>query len=162
MEREKLKEILELHKMWLNNESDGVKANLSGANLRNTYLSGADLSNIKINEFTIAFLQSCPEEGNFTAYKKASGKIVVLEIPADAKRSSATTLKCRCDKAKVLRIEELDGTLSDTKEIASDNDKKFIYKVGEIVSVEDFDDNRWNECSHGIHFFINKELARQY
>jgi hypothetical protein len=43
MEKEQLKEILELHKKWLNGEPDGVRADLSGANLSENYLLGADL-----------------------------------------------------------------------------------------------------------------------
>lgn len=39
-----MKEILELHIKWLNSEKDGVRANLSGANLRYANLSGANLS----------------------------------------------------------------------------------------------------------------------
>ena len=40
---EELKEILELHKKWLDNKEDGVRANLSYANLRSANLSSADL-----------------------------------------------------------------------------------------------------------------------
>ena len=38
-----LNEILKKHKMWLNNEENGERANLSGANLRGANLSGANL-----------------------------------------------------------------------------------------------------------------------
>jgi hypothetical protein len=38
-----IKEILELHKKWLNNEKDGVRADLSDADLRWADLSDADL-----------------------------------------------------------------------------------------------------------------------
>ena len=34
--------------------------------------------------------------------------------------------------------------------------------VGKIVKVDDFDDNRFNECSTGIHFFIAREMAVKY
>ena len=47
MDSEKLKEILENHKHWLNEDCDGwqdMRANLSGADLRGAYLRGADLS----------------------------------------------------------------------------------------------------------------------
>lgn len=27
---------------------------------------------------------------------------------------------------------------------------------------DSFDEDRWNECSHGIHFFINKQEAIDY
>ena len=43
MTSEELKEKIRLHKMWLNNESGGKKANLSGADLSGADLSGADL-----------------------------------------------------------------------------------------------------------------------
>ena len=36
------------------------------------------------------------------------------------------------------------------------------YKVGEIVYPDSFDEDRWNECSHGIHFFVNKQDAINY
>ena len=38
-----LKQILELHKKWLNDEDGGKRANLRGANLSGSYLRGADL-----------------------------------------------------------------------------------------------------------------------
>ena len=40
---EKLKEIIEKHKKWLDNEKDGEKANLQDANLQDANLRGADL-----------------------------------------------------------------------------------------------------------------------
>ena len=134
-------------------------ADLSGAYLRGAYLRGADLSGAK----NVPFIPySCPDFGMFIGYKKARGYIVELEIPEDAKRLSATTRKCRCDKAKVLRILNVDRTVAEVTEVRSDRDIDFIYKVGEIVSVDDFDDDRWNECSTGIHFFINFQEAVNY
>ncbi len=131
-------------------------AYLSGANLSGAYLRSANLSGAKISSLTCGITLNCPEEGAFIAFKKCKGKIVKLLITEDASRLSATTYKCRANKAKVLEIE---GGLS---EIRSDYDSNFIYKVGEIVEVHDFDENRWNECSSGIHFFMSKEMAKQY
>ena len=156
MDADKLKEILESHGKWLNNDG-GIRAYLCGADL-----CGADLRGAYLDERTVGLDISCPEEGAFIGYKKAAGKIVVLEIAADSRRSSATTRKCRCSKAKVLRIEEINGSVSDVNSVPSNRDRNFIYEVGETVEVKDFDDNRWNECSTGIHFFINKEAARRY
>ena len=31
-----------------------------------------------------------------------------------------------------------------------------------IVEVEGYDENRWNECSAGIHFFITRDEAVMY
>lgn len=90
--------------------------------------------------------------------------LIKLLIPEDAKRSSATTGKCRCDKAKVLGIYYLDGTevtAIDTVFTAV-NMIDTAYRVGEMVYPDSFDDDRWNECSHGIHFFVDKEAAIAY
>ena len=136
-------------------------ADLYGANLRGADLRGAELSNVKADSTTAMFFPQCPD-GEFVGYKKAGGKIVKLLIPEDAKRSSATTLKCRCSKAKVLEIQELDGSPSEVKEVRSNYDKDFVYRIGETVSVKNFDDDRWNECSTGIHFFISRDAAVSY
>ena len=136
-------------------------ADLTGADLRYADLRGADLIGIKTNIYTIGYSLACPEKGSFIAYKKANGCIIKLLILEDSKRSSATTVKCRCDKAKVLDIENIKTGLK-VMEVRSNYDSKFIYRVGEIVSVDNFDDDRWNECSTGIHFFMNKENALNY
>lgn len=136
-------------------------ANLSNANLSNADLSSANLKDIKTNIHTIGYNLACPEEGSFIGYKKASGCLIELLILEDAKRSSATTAKCRCDKAKVLEIRDI-KTGKKVNKVNSDYNVNFIYEVGEIIHVDDFDNNRWNECSTGIHFFVNKENAINY
>ena len=136
-------------------------ASLYNANLYSSNLNNANLNNVKTNMYTIGYNLACSEEGSFIGYKKAGKYIVKLLIMEDSKRNSATTLKCRCDKAKVLDIEEI-GTGEKVESTPSDYDINFIYKVGEIVKVDDFDENRWNECSSGIHFFMNKENAIKY
>ena len=137
-------------------------ANLLNANLHGAELNGAILDNVKCNYHTNFFALQCPEEGSFIGYKKVRGHIVKLEILADAKRSSATTRKCRCSAARVLSITTLDGRDDGTQFISSGRDSNFIYRVGEIVRVDDFDENRWNECSTGIHFFITRDEAVEY
>ena len=85
-----------------------------------------------------------------------------LLVPDDAKRSSATTRKCRCSKAKVVSITSMDGSAVDCEGVSSDRDVAFVYRVGETVEVPDFDEDRWNECSTGIHFFITRDEAVRY
>ena len=144
------------------------RANLSWANLSGADLYGADLSGAKNvntvnwNELTAFLPLVCPEEGSFIGWKKAHGLIVKLRITEDAKRSSATSRKCRCSKADVLEIQCLDGSLLDVESVPSDKDSSFLYTVGETVEVPDFDDDRWNECSTGIHFFITRQEAVTY
>lgn len=104
----------------------------------------------------------CPTEGSFIGWKKASGHIVKLRIPEDARRSSATGHKCRCDKAYVMEIQNMDGTKATEDTVRSDYDQNFVYTVGATVEVPDFDDNRWSECAPGIHFFIDRRAAVEY
>lgn len=163
--KDELVEILKKHEMWINGLVGGIRANLHRANLSganfyeaNLYranLYKADLREAKNLNFPIA----CPEKGTFTAFKKSKKYIIELEIPSDALRSSSTTRKCRCSKAKVVSITNLDGTSSDIKSVASNYDSEFIYNLGETVEVPNFDTNRWNECAPGIHFFITRQEA---
>lgn len=105
---------------------------------------------------------ACPSDGAFIGWKKVNGKLVQLEIPADAKRSSATTMKCRCSKAMVISITNIDGSNEVDEVLNTLQVSKCLYKVGQLVIPDSFDEDRWNECSHGIHFFINKEDAINY
>ena len=188
MNVEKLKEVLDKHRKWIYGEEGGCCANLRGAdlfdadlcdaNLRGADLRGADLrganlcdadlrgaknvNDVDWNHRTAFFSICCPESGSFIGWKKCGNYIVKLRIAEDAMRSSATTRKCRCSKAEVIAIENIDGTPSDETEVASSHDKLFMYRIGETVEVKDFDTDRWNECSKGIHFFITRGEAVKY
>ena len=187
--KNELDTILRKHKLWLMNDPEGEmanlswidlseanlsEANLSGANLYRANLSWANLYRADLSEANlyranlsgaknINYPIACPEKGSFIAFKKASGGFIVkLEIPEDAKRCSATTRKCRCSKAMVVSITNPDGTETEVTSVASKRDAGFVYKVGEVVEVPNFDENRWNECSSGIHFFITRQEAVDY
>ena len=143
--------------------ADLSDANLSGANLTHADLSGANLSDANLR-YPIA----CPEDGAFIGYKKVKNiagqyYIVKLQIPAKAKRCSATSRKCRCSYAKVLSITHLDGTKTGLESVTNKFfGKKCVYTIGEYVYPDSFDEDRWNECSHGIHFFITRQEAVDY
>ena len=141
--------------------ADLEEANLEGANLFRANLERANLENVIYNHTTLFYALQCPEEGSFIGYKKAGECIVKLEILESSKRSSATTRKCRCDKALVISIKDME-TGEMMKEVPSDRDESFIYKVGEVVSVDDFNEDRWVECTTGIHFFMTKHEAESY
>lgn len=118
---------------------------------------------------------TCPDEGAFIGWKKCRVNararlgdekillpvIVQLEIPADARRSSAAGRKCRCDKAIVKSITSVDGQHNIEKAYSLRNED-FVYEVGKTITVEDFDENRFRECSTGIHFFMNRQEAVEY
>ena len=139
-------------------------ANLHCANLGGADLGGADLSGVDLNDAEeVPYIPMvCPEEEDFIGWKRAGDKIVKLHIPQDALRSSATTRKCRCNKAEVIEIYNTDGTIADERIVSSNYDSSFTYEVGKTVEVQDFDTNRWNECTRGIHFFINRREAINY
>ena len=177
-----LKKILKLHKKWLICDADGERAdlhdadlfwanlshaNLSGANLSGANLSHANLSGANLRGAIIAWGLACPETGSFEAWKKVVDKnntefLVKLLIPADAKRSSATTNKCRCEFADVLEITNIETNQAVQLVENMSYFPTITYRVGERVCPDSYDDNRWNECSHGIHFFVDKESAIHY
>ena len=139
--------------------ADLCGANLYGAVLRGANLYGAVLRGAK----DIPFVPTYLPEGEFIGWKKLpNGIMVKLKILEDSKRSRANGDKCRCNKALVLEFQNIDGTPSDEKEYVNHNYAECTYKVGEIVYSDSWDDNRWNECSHGIHFFIDRQSAVNY
>ena len=140
----------------------------------------------------------CPEKGSFIAYKKVMtyikgtrkgcvisadidiNLIATLEIPEDARRLTSEKCipinqnkkhlshKCRSDKAKVLRIESIDGkkiyddAVSIYNQLVDDDDvwdDSCVYKTGEVTYADNFDPDPNNSCSHGIHFFMRREDA---
>ena len=159
-------------------------ANLRGANLIDVDLRGAILMDANLSEAKLPdpeIMNSicplvCPEEGAFIGWKKAdvmlSGEdgfpiiipvIVELQIIAHALRSSATSRKCRCDRALVLDIQSLGGESLPTGTVAySHYDPTFTYEAGQKLYIANFDDDRWKECSAGIHFFITRQEAVDY
>ena len=142
-------------------EADLRNADLCEADLRNADLREASIDQMMWNIYTVFYPLQCPESGSYIGYKKASGLVVELEIPADARRSSATSRKCRASKAKVLSITDINGNPAGGQ-VKSNYDPNFVYAIGETVEVTDFDDNRWNECSTGIHHFITRAEAVIY
>ncbi len=157
--------------------ADLSNANLSNANLSNANLRGADLSNANLSNANLRgadlrgaknvpyFPMICPDEGGFYGYKKVRVNntkcIAKLYIPAKAKRSSATTRKCRCEYAKVISITSLDRKQMFSEATSSYN-FNLKYIVGKMVYPDKFDENRWNECSNGIHFFMQRQEAVDY
>ena len=156
---------------------------IMGVSIWRIYIYNVEFKYISISECSDAAIttynsnikdiipQLCPEEGSFIGYKDVEitvehgygSAIAVLEISADADRLTGINGKCRCSKAKVVRIETLDGEiLSDTIGTSPTSDTKIKYIPGEMVYPDSFDDNILVECSHGIHFFMSKKEAIAY
>ena len=141
---------------------DMTGCNISGANLYAAVLEFAKLDNIIYDENTKWFKFACPEKGAFLAYKKCfNDRLVQLLVPADAKRTSATMPSCRCNKAKVLTIKSFDYK-EEYHEAWSLVNENFVYRKGQWVEVNDFNEDRWQDSTTGIHFWMTREEAKAY
>ena len=139
-----------------------IGADLRGANLRDADLYGADLHDADLRGANLIGAKNIPAlaaaqtsicaEGTLRVYKKTQQGIVILEIPADAKRSNATGRKCRAEYAIVLETQ--DGI-----PCQSLHDPKFVYEVGATVRPDTWCEDRWQECAGGIHFYLTREEA---
>ena len=144
-------------------------ANLSGANLCGADLSGANLSGANLSEADLmgakdiprlvaAQLMVCPDYGACDGWKKCRGGVIVrLRIPADARRSSATTRKCRAEFVDVLEV-----IGADVGQSMTDFGPTTYYRAGERVTCHEWCEDRWQECAGGIHFFVTREEAESY
>lgn len=134
-------------------------------NMENTYLMCSNFNDAMVCP---SIKMKCPETGSFIGYKictsiEGSRALVKLEIPEDAKRLSGTSKKCRCDKAKVVDITII--STGDKINMAKNEFypmRQLNYVIGEYVYADSFDENRWNCCTHGIHFFMDKDDAIMY
>lgn len=142
--------------------ADMRECDICGANLFSAVLEKADLKGCVSDENTRFFRLYCPEKGPFIGYKKCcNDRIVELLIPADAKRTSATRNSCRCSKAKVMVIKSIDNS-EYFDEAWSLVKEGFVYRKGGWVEVLDFDEDRWNDSTTGIHFWMTREEAIKY
>ena len=165
MNKDELKKVLEKHKKWLSCDDSGERANLREADLREADLSWADLSRAdlcgakNIPDYVVGVALIATQDIK-TGWKKLQGGLICkIQIPAKAKRSNSTGRKCRCEYAKVVEIWDGDKPM---KEGVSQWDNNFEYKVGKTVYCDEWEDNRWQECGGGIHFFLTRVEAEDW
>lgn len=129
---------------------------LSRANLSGASLSWADLRGAKnIPDFVTTSTTITPE-GQFDAWKSCRGNVLVkIRIPAEARRSNSTTRQCRAEFVDVLEV--IGGEVG-----ISHHDGKTEYRVGQRVTCDKWNKDRWVECGGGIHFFITRHEAEQW
>ena len=131
-------------------DADLRDADLRGAELRGANLIGASLSGAKLPAFQI------PQEGSLIVWKTCGGTLVRLRIPPGAQRTASLVgRKCRAEYAEVLSIVGADVA-------CSSHDKSVVYRPGETVHPDSYDDDPRVECTHGIHFFMTREEAEEY
>jgi hypothetical protein len=173
MTKEEIAIVLDKHVKWLRTEEGGkradlTRANLTRANLTRANLNGANLDGASYLETTkrdentrFGFRQMLPF-GTLIMFKKVGGRVLTLRVPeAAARTSSYVGRKCRVSFAIVERAETIDGKpvpKTDT-EWRSTYDSNFVYRLGEVVAPDEWDDDPLLECTHGIHCFITREEA---
>jgi len=139
-------------------------ADLRGADLQCADLRGAYLQDIKIDDINKLkqFYWIIPEEGSFIAWKKLSDNCIAkIEIPAEAKRTCnlMNPRKCRAEFCKVLEIRDQDGNDRKSAFNCTYSETKLRYGVGKLIYPDSYDDSIYQDCSHGIHFFITRQEA---
>jgi hypothetical protein len=131
-------------------------ADLYGADLRSADLYGADLYGAKNADLVKAQTSIVPEQGAFEGWKKCRGDVLVrVLIPAKAKRSNATGRKCRAEFVKVLEV-------VGKEKAVSIHDGKTEYVKGKTVKAHAWNEDRFEECAAGIHFFLTRIEAVNY
>ena len=181
MTKAELEIVLELHAKYVRREVGGKRANLIGANLRSANLIGADLSGANLSgadlsdanlsgadlsdadlsgaldaAYVLAQSSILPETGPIWGWKKCKNNVLVkLVVGNTAKRSHSTGRKCRAEHVKVLEVIGAEVGVSI-------HDGVTQYKVGQIVRCNTWNDDRWEECGGGIHFFLTRIEAERY
>ena len=111
--------------------------------------------------------------GNYLVYLQKLPDITITnenrESLKDVSKEQKLHAKYRANKLLVLKIEHLwkeekekDEILITIDEIKNtiSPEKRLTYKVGEIIEELEFDENLEKICSHGIHYYLDKDTAR--
>lgn len=128
-----------------------IGANLLRADLLGARLNGARLSGSRLPDFQIA------QDVELIGWKKGQGgAIIELRIPPQSRRTgSLVSSKCRCEYAEV--ISTSNGSIA-----ISMYDPELIYRAGEVVRPDSYNDDPRLDCTNGIHFFLTREEAEAY
>jgi hypothetical protein len=146
------------------------KTNLEGANLDRTNLSGAVLQDMSLQNCRITFrtigIHPAPQ-GTLIAWKKCYTMddkynipvpiVIQLQIPHNVPRSCGTTRKFRSQSVVVMDIPSPSHTA-----YTKYHNIVTWYQEGQSVEADMWDTNQWEECSHGIHWFLTQEEAMSW
>lgn len=145
------------------------KADFTGANLYETDLRRAKLR----GAVGIGYIpQKIPSHGAFIAWKLVTldiearlhekPAIVKLRIPEDARRLEIINGECKASKVEVLEIQTTEGEPLPDAVAYSIKDGRTEYKAGTVIEVPDYVDDRFNEHSPGIFFYLERDQAVHY
>jgi hypothetical protein len=113
-------------------------------------LMGANLMGAKLPHYQLP-------EGRLVVWGRKAGYLVKLQIPENAKRTASLVgRKCRAEYAEVVEV------IGATAAIVPNINGTIIYRPGELVYPDSYNDDPRIECTHGIHFFATKAEAEEY
>lgn len=101
---------------------------------------------------------------NIKGYKSAKNYIIELNILSPNNNLFREVIdkqyaKYRCDKAFVVRIYNKFTKIEEIDTIASDYDDNFIYKKGQYMFINNYNQDINTVCTNGIHFYLSEEAA---
>jgi hypothetical protein len=142
--------------------ADLIGANLCGANLLFANLQTANLDRANIVAANLPHFQI--PDGNLTVWGKKSGSLVRLLVPATARRTAClVSRKCRAEYVVTQWIEGgLDAVQHVSSSVLIEGTITTTYSVGEETYPDMYDDDPRVDCSHGIHFFLTEQEAREW
>lgn len=138
----------------------------------NMYIYGCDFMNAEIFNNTLEIEKldyQCPgianvaPDGAFIAYKlsraSVSGTALLIKIliPDYAERVSCTDNSLKVSACEVISI--TDSTGNNVDQATSFWNPKFVYTVGETVEAGNYDSNRWEKYTGGIHCWLSADSA---
>jgi hypothetical protein len=142
--------------------ADLTGANLGGANLFFANLQTARLDRANIVAADLPHFQI--PDGDLTVWGKKNGNLVRLLVPAAARRTAClVSRKCR---AEYVVTQWIEGGLNSVEHVSPsvliEGTITTIYTVGEETYPDMYDDDTRVDCSHGIHFFLTEQEAREW
>ena len=169
MDKEKLQSILDNHKNWLGNDSDGKRADLTGAKLTGADLSGANLSEANLTEANLteaylsgAYLTRANLSGAYLSEANLTGAHLTKANLTGADLTGAKLTRAYLSEANLSRVEGLIKIIGVErgnyywKAISDDlTNNGYQYKIGinELKTGEIFNADERILCSYpGFHF----------
>ena len=191
--REVLDKIIEQHRHWWNEDCEGwegMKANLSCADLSGAYLSCADLSgadlsganlscanlsgaNLSCANLSGAYLSGAYLSGAYLsgANRLRLGRILTEPLTGYKKTREGVVITAEipagaivfCINGKKCRTNRAKITdMAGHDLLHSSYDNSFEYRLGQEIEIKDFNLMYNVECASGFHFFEYKKDAENY
>lgn len=127
------------------------------SSFQNTVLDHVNLENSSVEN---ALFDGCSLHGaNFTNANLKTASFRYCDLRES--NIEGANPSCRCNKAKVLTIKSFDFK-ENYEEAWSLVDENFVYRRGQWVKVKDFNEDRWQDSTTGIHFWMTRQEAENY